>query len=220
MRVICIGDVHGNTLNYQRALLLRKFQGQRTFQLGDMGLGFRGVPGLQEQYMSKGDHKFIRGNHDNPAECKLYPWYAGDYGYDETDGIFWLGGAFSIDYMGRIPGKSWWEDEELSYTELSKAIDLYIEKKPKYVLSHEAPARISEYLLTVVLPGFRGYKLDCMASRTAGALQEMLDTHRPVEWVFGHYHVNQSFEWRGTKFTCVNELCSYVLTDEPLIVEA
>ena len=121
--------------------------------------------------------------------------------------------------MFRVPGRSWWPEEELSYPQLAAAVDLYLETKPKIVATHDAPSRIGEYLLTVVLPGFRGYKMDCISSRTVASLQQMLDQHRPKEWVFGHYHVSTSFEWQGVKFTCVNELDTYTITDEPLIVE-
>jgi hypothetical protein len=221
MRLFCIGDVHGKTKTYQK-MLEHQFQNRDTFQLGDMGLGFRNTEGLHARIMAQGNHRFIRGNHDNPAKCRLAPGYAGDYGYDEKMGLFWMGGAFSIDFRMRLAGTSWWEDEELSYMELQEAIDLYTAKKPRWVVTHEAPAKAGEYMLTVVLPNFRSYKQACFASRTAGALQTMLEIHQPEEWVFGHYHVTKSFNLPGvgTKFTCVNELAVYILSDEPLVVEA
>lgn len=214
------------TDRYQK-MLRRKFSGQSTFQVGDMGVGFANrhgqispAGGLHQDIMNSGDHKWIRGNHDNPALARQLTdrGYAGEYGYREDISLFWLGGAFSIDYKQRIPGRSWWADEELSYPELAKAVDLYEKVKPKIVVTHEAPTRIAEYLLTVVLPNFRNEKLECIGTRTAAALQSMLDIHKPTEWVFGHYHISRSFEWKGTKFTCVNELDTYTITDEPLIV--
>lgn len=219
MRITFIGDVHGMTDRYQK-MLRQKFAGQSTFQIGDMGVGFHSTPGLHQDIMSSGDHKWIRGNHDDPAKCRQLSdrGYAGEYGYRDDIGMFWMGGAFSIDYVWRTPGRNWWADEELSYPELAKAIDFYEKVKPKIVATHEAPTRIAEYLLTVVMPNFRNEKLECIGSRTAAALQSMLDIHKPKEWVFGHYHIDKSFEWQGTKFTCVNELNTYTITDEPLIV--
>jgi predicted phosphodiesterase len=204
--ITIIGDVHGKTDQYQK-MLRQRYEGQRTIQIGDMGIGFSGV-GLHE---FPENHKWFRGNHDNPAKCREYASYLGDYGFLPKDSLFWVAGGFSIDRAWRVPGISWWEDEELSSSELQKAIDLYIEKKPRFVLSHEAPTEAAKYMLTVAVPGFRPEKLDCTLSRTAEAMQVMMDAHQPEQWVFGHYHVNKSFDWKGTKFTCVNELSTYEL---------
>jgi Calcineurin-like phosphoesterase len=227
MRINFIGDVHGHTDRYQK-ILRRNFAGQRTFQLGDMGVGFPTYKGreggqsggLHPHIMNSGDHKWIRGNHDNPEVARRLTdrGYAGDYGYDPEIGLFWMGGAYSIDKAWRVPGKNWWAEEEISYPELAKIIDFYERVKPKIVATHDCPSRISEYMLTVVLPSFRPEKLECVGSRTAAALQQMLDVHRPTEWVFGHYHASKSFVWKGTKFTCVGELDVYTISDEPLIV--
>ena len=218
MRITFIGDVHGKTDQYQK-MLRQKYAGQRTFQVGDMGIGFSGTPGLHQDIMRGGDHKWIRGNHDDPTACARLSdrGYAGEYGYYEDIKMFFLGGAFSIDYMYRIPGRSWWADEELSYPQLADAISMYERVKPEIVATHEAPAQAAEGMLTQVLGGFRPGKLACGSSRTSVALQQMLDIHKPKEWVFGHYHASKSFEWKGTKFTCVPELGVYTITDEPVI---
>jgi len=213
--------VHGMTDRYQK-MLRQKFAGQRTFQVGDMGFGFKNVPGLHKDIMSNGNHKFIRGNHDSPAECRKWEWYAGDYGYSQEDKFFWLGGAYSIDYMWRVPGRTWWVDEELSSEELQKAYDLYVASKPEVVATHEAPSEIARYTLHVAC---RMEKISCVYSRTSQALQKMFDAWQPKEWIFGHYHVNtftvvpaNEYRKSATKFTCVNELSTYTYTDEPLIV--
>ncbi|SRR6266478_3915737 len=219
MRITFIGDVHGKTDQYQKKLR-QKFQGQSTFQIGDMGIGFSGTPGLHADIMNSGDHKWIRGNHDDPAKCRALEdrGYAGEFGFVDKFNLFFLGGAYSIDRMYRTPGISWWADEELNYPQLAQAIDFYIKMKPRIVATHEAPTAAVTYMLTQVLGGFRSEKLACGTSRTSVALQQMFDAHQPEEWVFGHYHASKSFDWKGTKFTCVNELDTYAITDEPLIV--
>ena len=55
--ITIIGDVHGKTQQYQK-MLRQRFEGKRTIQIGDMGLGFKGV-GLHEMSM---DHRWFRGN--------------------------------------------------------------------------------------------------------------------------------------------------------------
>src|ERR1051326_1585742 len=140
--IILIGDVHGFTQTYQK-YIQRLPDGQRTIQLGDMGLGFQGV-GLAQMAES---HSWFRGNHDSPERCRAHKNYRGDYGYDETTGIFHIAGAFSVDRDFRIAGVSWWEDEELSYRQLDEAISLYREKRPRFVVSHEAPVKAGATLL-------------------------------------------------------------------------
>ena len=79
-----IGDVHGKTGDYKR--LVRSMEpGQRSIQIGDMGVGFSGVV-VHNMSM---DHRWFRGNHDDPAKCRKNPNYLGDYGYLPEDGIFW-----------------------------------------------------------------------------------------------------------------------------------
>jgi hypothetical protein len=205
-----IGDVHGKTGDYKR-LVRNMPPGQRSIQVGDMGIGFHGV----RLHQMSDDHKFFRGNHDNPAKCKASRHYLGDYGFIPQDNLFWIAGAFSIDRLWRTPMETWWPDEELSYPELADAISLYERVKPKYVSSHEAPQAAASILLAKLMGPYFTAKADCMMSRTAGALQTMLDLHQPKEWVFGHYHVNDRFFFRNTKFTCVPELGVYDLeTDE------
>jgi predicted phosphohydrolase len=208
-KITIIGDIHGKTQQYQK-ILRQKYSGQRTIQVGDMGIGFSGV-GLHDLASIPGDHRWFRGNHDDPDKCYTYKSYLGDYGFLPKDSLFWLAGAFSIDRAWRVPGVSWWAGEELSSSELQKAIDIYIQAKPRFVISHEAPSEAAKYMLTVVLGGFRPEKLDCTMSRTSEALQVMMDAHQPEEWVFGHYHRNVTFPWKGTKFTCVTELSAYDL---------
>lgn len=198
--IIVIGDVHGFTSTYQK-FIRRLPPGQRTIQVGDMGLGFAGT-GLHQM---SNDHKFFRGNHDSPEECRAHKNYLGDYGYLPEAGIFYLAGAWSIDRDMRVEGETWWRDEELGYIELSKAIELYEQVKPRFVLSHEAPSKAGKTLLYNLVGPYFAEKLACSGSRTAEALQQMLDHHAPEQWVFGHYHLDKQFYTPGftTKFVCV-----------------
>ena len=226
MKLTIIGDVHGKTNEYRH--LLNKIKGP-SVQVGDMGLGFKGVglppPGTTPQ---DARHKFFRGNHDSPEKCRQHPNYMGDWGFDDTLNVFWLAGAWSIDAAWRTEGVSWWRDEELSIFDLNQAQNLYIEKKPRVVLTHEAPTVAAVQMLTgLTLPlsspenptnvskdekyAYYKAKMGCVNTRTSQVLQEMLNQHEPDEWVFGHYHVDQTFyiPGRKTKFTCVTELSTY-----------
>jgi hypothetical protein len=94
-----------------------------------------------------------------------------------------------------------------------RVIDMYVAIKPDYVLSHEAPSKAAAVLLHDLSGEYFATKGSCQHSRTAQALQAMLDIHQPKEWVFGHYHVSHSFcvPFYDTKFTCVSELDTHEL---------
>lgn len=204
--ITVIGDVHGKTQQYQK-IIRQKYQDCKTIQIGDMGIGFAGV-GLHKM---SDDHRWFRGNHDDPAKCRNTTNYMGDWGLIPDTKLMWIAGAFSVDRDYRIPGISWWPDEELSYEELQKVIATYSTVKPDYVLSHEAPSRAGRALLDHLMGPYFSAKQNCCNSRTAEALQQMFDIHRPKEWVFGHYHIDKSFMIENTKFICVAELSTYDL---------
>lgn len=190
--MLLIGDVHGKMHQYRQTCLDAH---EETIQIGDMGLGFNGV---KYPMLSK-IHRFIRGNHDDPAACKAQsPNYLGDYGYLEDKKIFYIGGAWSIDHMYRIPGVSWWEDEELAAEVLEKLPASFTKYKPDIVITHDCPEGISHHML------HKGAEL--FSTLTGHALQACFEAHRPALWVFGHYHVSRNFNEHGTEFRCLDEL--------------
>lgn len=223
--MIYIGDCHGKTKQLEWMLRFNpKFEGKCAFQLGDMGLGFKGVT-LKEFGPDRDDQDrflFIRGNHDNPALCQAHPNYAGEYGYIPQESLFFCGGAWSIDRAWRTPMISWWPDEEQSPEALNAAYQMYVETKPRIVATHEAPSKAAILMLsgmlapkstenpTNVLKGedYQYYKekLGCVDTRTSQVLQQMFDAHKPEHWVFGHYHLDRDFEIDGCQFHCISEL--------------
>jgi Calcineurin-like phosphoesterase len=209
-----IGDVHGKVHQY-RDVLRELPVGAKSIQVGDMGLGFKGVYLHDGGIMANGHHKFIRGNHDSPTACHKHKWYLGDYGVTE-DGIFYCGGAWSIDAKARTPQVTWWPGEEQSAVALNAAVQLYDAVKPRIVVSHEAPSSvirtlIFKYINAKLINEYADYyeqKAICRETRTAQALQEMLERHQPDHWVFGHYHFTQDFQALNykTQFYCIAEL--------------
>lgn len=206
MKLTLIGDAHGKITQLQQRINEHAVS-DLIVQLGDMGLGFSGVE-LPEQ---SGKFTFIRGNHDDPKKCRAHKNYFGDYGFLAPFNLFYLGGAWSIDWMRRRPGVSWWEDEQLGADELGKAVELYKESKPEVMLSHECPSEAGVVLLSGLIGEYFDAKRDCFKSATAHALQEMFSAHRPKLWVFGHYHIDKTFEIRGTKFRCCAELSPFTV---------
>ena len=160
---------------------------KNTIHVGDMGVGF-GVEPL--------DCYFIHGNHDNPDLCKQYPNFLGRYGYLELDGfnIFFVSGAYSIDKHLRTIGVDWWENEQLSYIEMTKMLSLY--HGADIIVSHDCPSSLYPKL------GIKG-----KTSLTANALQMLLESpQKPKQWFFGHHHVSREFYHYGVNFRCLAEL--------------
>jgi hypothetical protein len=208
-KLVFIGDAHGKI-----DALLRLIGGYprttQIFQLGDLGLGF-GATRLPErgQYF-----RWIRGNHDDPAQCRAHPNYLGDFGFLPDLQLFYLGGGFSIDHewrkdlMRRGGPHVWWPDEELSPEELEQAEILYAQCKPKIVISHECPLSVATIVLRQEGVSFGD---GGGPSRTSKSLQRMFDMHPPRHWIFGHYHVDRIMSLDGTTFRCCAELSCYEL---------
>lgn len=202
-----IGDVHGKFTPYKKIIETA----DKSIQVGDMGVGFVNPitntirPGAPFDAMSRGDHRFIRGNHDNPEVCKTHPYWIADG--TMKDNVFCVGGAFSIDRAWRTEFIDWWANEELSYSEWMKVFDIYENIKPEIVCTHDAPR---DLVLNVLGP-FNRIKVD-KPSSTVNALQTMLEIHAPKLWITGHWHIDVDINWNGMRYICVGEL-SYIDID-------
>ena len=192
-----IGDIHGKWEEYLD--LLAVFGTQKSIQVGDFGFGFKkDIPDNWNM-----NHRFIRGNHDDPAACKMHPNYLGDYGVT-GDGIFFVGGGYSIDVVWRksvqhqYPYPIWWEDEEIAEVEFEKILELYKLTKPKIMVSHDCPSTVKNILIKGGAP---------FSNRTSdGLLSAMFKVYQPTLWVFGHYHKSFDSTIDGTRFVCLDEL--------------
>lgn len=198
-----IGDVHGKYTPYKKIIS----SCPASLQVGDMGVGFRKYYAGEIKHsqnppyykMSQGEHYFIRGNHDNPTDCKTHPFWVPDG--TTHKGMFCVGGGLSIDREHRTEGLDWWRDEELSYSDFQKIIQLYSDLKPDVVVSHECPEEIA----ALVCVAFNKFKFEDY-SITRQALQRMFEIHQPKFWFFGHWHYDIDFNLHGTNFVLLNEL--------------
>jgi hypothetical protein len=197
----CIGDVHGRIPEYLK-LLAALPPGSRSIALGDLYIGRPGVslPTLPPEQM------FLRGNHDSPKPATAHPNYMGDYGFIPEQGIFFLSGAFTVSAAVLQNSAYWYKDEELRAEELDAALDLYCETKPRILISHEGPAEIVAEMLNGVEGNYHEAKQACAKSRTAVALQHMIDAHLPDHHIFAHYHRRWTAKRGRTTFRCLKEL--------------
>lgn len=195
-----IGDVHGMFATQHKLLerIKKKTPSDLIIQVGDLGMGFH-AKDPDRRFPS--NYKFIRGNHDCPEVCRAHPNYFGDYGYFPPYKMFYMGGADSIDKNYRIPNLDWWENEQLSYSELQDAIDLCVKTQPEIIVTHDAPKFLYNQL---TLGSFVANGQ--IANRTCNALNTMFELHQPKLWIFGHHHTDQHITVRGTEFYCAQIL--------------
>ena len=96
--------------------------------------------------------------------------------------FFVRGGANSIDRHMRVAGESWWKEEVPSEKEREAAIAKLdsIDWKVDYVLTHEAPVCVHEWL----------YKNQTFTDEYAKWLQTIANKLSFKRWFFGHHHQN------------------------------
>lgn len=202
MKTRIIGDIHGKTYDYK---LLLENTTLPSIQVGDFGMGFMPIDEQVdiEEFQGKGNHRFIRGNHDNPSLCKSgITSYIPD-GTIENDVMF-IGGAWSIDHGYRVAGVDWWADEECSYSELRQFLETYSIMRPRVMITHDCPSEAAYRMF--VRTGLSLGRKALYLTRTGEALQQMFEIHQPEEWYFGHWHISKEETINGTRFKCLGEL--------------
>lgn len=171
--MLFIGDMHGCFGQYREII----DSNTDSIQVGDMGIF---TESDSHAIVTSQNHKFIRGNHDNPEMCRRHSNYLGEFGYIKNIELFWVSGASSIDAGGRLIGYDWWDDEELNYGQLESAVAQFADYKPRIVVTHTCPNSIKDLIVAGDKRKF--------VNRTEYALQVMLESHSPDIWIFGHYH--------------------------------
>ena len=183
-----IGDVHAKFNQYRKIVA----ECENSIQVGDFGIGFASVPDVNI------NHRFIRGNHDNPGlSAQQHNWISD--GHFERE-MFFLGGGFSVDRVHRTEGVDWWPDEQLSTGELYQMVDRYSNLKPRVLVCHECPSNVVINLFDKPLMKWKS------PSKTSHALGSMLAEHAPEIVIFGHWHQRRDKTIDNTRFICLEEL--------------
>lgn len=219
--MLIVGDVHGKIDQFWSICLdyWEKNPQGKVIQLGDVGFHKsyeKLIKLFRNTYAHKGLLTIVPGNHDDYARCiesrGSSKWkYTGGIKIHNTtsqDDMFFQRGANSIDKHLRTEGIDWFSNEEMSYTQLGKAVDLYIESKPRIMFSHTCPSSVKKQL----------FSYD-ESSRTEQALQVMWELHQPEYWFFGHFHTSRNetmvTDWDNrfspTQFICLAELETFEL---------
>lgn len=182
MKVILIGDIHGNPVYFHSDYLTAN-----SIQLGDMG--FRYSEWLKNNESRPNDWKeerryFIDGNHEYFPDLKTnnpYPyevqqglWHI-PRGYRSGNTLF-LGGAYSIDKHRRTLGYDWFPEEQMNTYQFNKIMDSDLDGVDT-IVSHDVPAFIYPKIGI-----FDTGKDHCKA------LWEMFNIIKPRLWISGHHH--------------------------------
>jgi predicted phosphodiesterase len=210
MGVTLVGDCHGK---YDRYYNIAKGC-EYTIQLGDFGFS-DAWNRLGYSDLDPNKHKVIKGNHDSYG-CPQEPHNLGDFGEYTLNGIsfFFVRGGISIDRTYRqgeqFSGgkKTYWTQEELSFTEMLACMDAYKKSKAKILLTHCPPAMICDELAGNkghgILQRF-GFHVG-FRENTALLLDELIKIRKPDECYFGHFHTSYAGYINGTLFRCLDEL--------------
>jgi predicted phosphodiesterase len=186
--LLVIGDVHGLVDKYWK--LHQKHKGP-SIQVGDFG--FKKQHQWHLDNMNSDLHKINFGNHDDTAFLHQ-PHSLGNWSF-LPGGIMTVRGAKSRDRHLRTKGKDWWVDEELTYAEMSKAVDAYLFELPRVMITHDAPHAVREALFGIN-----------DKTATSNGLQVMWREHQPEMWIFGHHHKSKNEVLNGTRFICLAEV--------------
>lgn len=208
--MLIVGDVHGKVNQFLDIVAdYRSKSSELIIQLGDLGFS-KQWDEVKKWCRANNETnlRIIPGNHDdydryfqvevNYTWTRVAPLLVDDIWVESE--YFGVQGANSIDKHLRTEGKDWFCNEEMSYTQLGKAVDLYIESKPRIMFSHTCPSSVKKQLF--------GYD---ESSRTEQALQVMFELHQPEYWFFGHFHFPRNIVINNTRFICLAELQTYEL---------
>ena len=210
-----IGDTHGKFNEYYKIASNADF----SVQLGDFGFSSAWNK-LNYSNLDSTKHKVCTGNHCDMDMAPNSPFYLGDYGTANVGGIsfFFIRGGLSIDKVYRVgeelggSPKTWWSQEELTFSQMLNCIEVYKCAKPDIVISHVPPACYinSMHKDNQIL---RRYKFhEGFQENTALLGNELLKLHRPKFWISGHHHIScRDNTLEGVSFVGLAELESYTI---------
>lgn len=209
MTIYLIGDTHCNALGDGKKI--KKIPGQENdygIVLGDWGFIWTEKDNHEDKWFKRFRKLpytlcFIDGNHENFERLKRFPEvdFCGEKAGLIRDCVYHLkrgriytidgkkiltvGGAKSIDKNERIPGVSWWREEEITKEEEYKTYESLDANnwEVDYVLTHTLPTRIIKD------------HLDFPEKEDANTkfFDDLLDKGLKFKkWYCGHFHIDKT----------------------------
>lgn len=201
---IIIGDLHADLAAYRSAI---RQHGSRlpSIQVGDFGIGHfseRELAEVQHLHQGHPGRRFIRGNHDHPAEVRVALGWIPDGTISGR--VLFLGGADPGDAT-QLPAVQ----AEHLLTELAA-----LAEKPSVVISHDAPQAVAEQVFrhtSIRGSGTAAPRRGIGPSRTRTFLAEVQNIVQPELWIFGHWHEAWQGQDGATTFRCMGFQESFIL---------
>jgi hypothetical protein len=204
-----VGDIHGKFSQYLKTVE----KAEHSLCLGDFGFADSWNK-LHYSSLNPESHKVLAGNHESYDTAPRSPFYLGDFGEATIGGValFYIRGGISIDRtyreaerINRGP-RTWWSQEELSFSQMLECMKLYRKVKPSIVVSHVPCASFSKLVCPddKILTDFGFHKGFKEATQLLG--DELLKIHRPKVWYSAHMHRSLTEEIDGTTFVALAEL--------------
>jgi len=207
MKTLIVGDVHGRFGDLNT--LINKQKPDMIICCGDFGY-WPGVKGLSFDDIKPQDTKILwcDGNHENHWALKeresdeivpnvVYMPRGSTYTLDDGRTILFMGGADSIDKGMRTLGKDWFPEEVIRDRDLENLPDTKID----IVVSHTCPYELTNSIC----------KSDFKHVEPSNyALSNIWVKYHPELWYFGHWHFYKEHSERGTKFTTLSCLPTYL----------
>lgn len=204
------GDVHQKYDKFLPICEKLLEDGYYILQIGDMGFNYDAL-----EHLPVGKFSWFNGNHEKHPDCYQQKHNLGKFGiHPMFPEIFFVAGGFSIDRKWRRLGVNYWTEEELSWSELQEAKELYVKIKPRYLLCHEAPRNWANIIGNPEILKECEFNPDTFSTRTSDVLQTMVENHKPEMVITGHYHCDRKQIMGGITYITLNELNYMILEIE------
>jgi hypothetical protein len=126
---------------------------------------------------------------------------------NENRDIFFVSGAKSIDQFDRIEGKSWWANEELSYSQATACLDAWLRSDKDIIVSHDTTQKFVEQFMLIY-----------DRSITRSLLQSMVDARKPKMIIFGHHHRRYEIDHDGIQYRGIVANGTFILDNDKKLV--
>lgn len=211
--IFVTGDIHGELERFQAKEIKALKKTDTLIILGDFGFLWAGTAAEKKalDWLAKRPYRvlFLDGCHENFDLLNAYPvvellggkaHHLGGNLYHicrgslltlENRTLFCLGGGESADVEDREEGVNWWR-QELPEPEEITACRALMEARgwqADYILTHDAPSRILEFM---GVPGQKEERLNVLQI----FLNELNEKGQYSRWLFGRYHQDRRL---GTK---------------------
>ena len=82
---------------------------------------------------------------------------------------------------------------------------MYAAAKPDIMLTHDCPLIASDKMFVEAGLAIGKKNARSIRTKTAMALETMLEIHQPKVHFFGHWHITKEWDYKGCHFHCIGQ---------------